>query len=336
MSSPYYEGPVSDHFDGQLFANLYAPTIDRSLADIRRWRRTSHRAPWPRPLQTIATDRPPAASQPLRIAMVGHASLLIQVAGCNILIDPVWSKRASPLSFAGPARHQPPGIAFADLPPIHVVLLTHSHYDHMDIPTLKRLWSAHRPRLIAPLGNDVVVRRAAEALRAETADWWDTIPLTPGLTLQVTPANHWSARTPWDRRRALWSGFALHTPAGPLYLAGDTAFGDGSLFPEIRRRCGAPAVAVLPIGAYEPRWFMAAQHMNPADSVQALLACGAHTGLGIHWGTFQLTDEAQDAPKLALAEALAVHALSPARFIPLHPGQVFATGEHPTCAIPAA
>jgi L-ascorbate metabolism protein UlaG (beta-lactamase superfamily) len=336
VSSVYYQGPPTDHFDGQVFFNLYAPTVDRSFADIRRWRRTARRTPWPRMAPAITADRPPAGSEGLRIAMVGHAALLIQVAGCNILIDPIWSERASPLRFAGPRRHQPPGIAFADLPPIHVVLITHNHYDHMDVPTLQRLWSAFRPRIIAPLGNDVVLRRAAERLRAETGDWWDTIALSSKLTVQFTPANHWSARTPWDRRRALWCGFVLHTQAGPVYLAGDTAYGDGTLFGEIRRRCGAPAVAVLPIGAYEPRWFMAAQHMNPDEAVAALLALDAGMGLGIHWGTFQLTDEGQEAPALALAAALTVRGMPPARFIALHPGQVTATADAPTCAKPAS
>ncbi len=323
MSAIYYQGPPSDHFDGARFRNLYAPTTDRTLRDIWRWRRTSTRAPWPPPVHAIATDRPPAGSQSLRIVLVGHASLLIQVANLNLLIDPLWSDRASPVRFAGPRRHQPPGIAFADLPPIHAVLITHSHYDHLDIPTLRRLWAAHRPRLIAPLGNDTVIRRAAASLRVQTGDWWDRIDLSPDLALQFTPANHWSARGLNDRRRALWSGYLLHTPQGVLYLAGDTAYGTGELFTELRRRCGPPRVAVLPIGAYAPRWFMAAQHMNPAEAVDAFRALGADHALGVHWGTFQLTDEAQSAPAEALAAATAAHALPPGAFRPMHPAEVW-------------
>jgi L-ascorbate metabolism protein UlaG (beta-lactamase superfamily) len=199
------------------------------------------------------------------------------------------------------------------------VLLTHSHYDHLDRATLRRLHARHRPRIVAPLGVDKVVR----PLAADTADWWDTIALSDTVSATLTPANHWSSRTPWDRRRTLWCGYALHTPSGLVYLAGDTAFGDGRLFPELRARLGAPLAAILPIGAYEPRWFMAAQHMNPAEAVHAFDALGATQGLGVHWGTFQLTDEAQHHPPAALDEALADRGIPPARFRALRPAETW-------------
>ena len=226
----FYSGPVSDHFDGQRFANLHGPTVDRGLRDILRWRRQGRGTPWPPPSRSVAMDRPPARVAGLRIVLVGHASLLIQAFGCNILVDPVWSQRASPLTFAGPKRHTPPAIAFAALPNIDVVLITHSHYDHLDIPTLKRLWARDRPRLIAPLGNDVVIRRAAEPLVVETLDWDDRADLAAGLAVTCVPANHWSSRSLSDRRRALWCGYVLRTPAGCVYLAGDTGYGTGTLF----------------------------------------------------------------------------------------------------------
>jgi L-ascorbate metabolism protein UlaG (beta-lactamase superfamily) len=319
----YYNGKLSDHFDGDRFFNLYGKTIDRGLRDILRWRRSRTPTPWPAPTTTVTRDRPPASSETLRIALVGHASLLIQSAGQNILIDPLWSERASPFTALGPVRHQPPAIAFEDLPPIDTVLITHCHYDHMDIPTLVRLHKRDQPRIITSLGNDAVLRRADRSLAAEAYDWWDRVDLGAGLTLNLCPAIHWSSRILLDRRRALWSGFVLHAPEGPVYLAGDTAFGDGTLFREIRRRAGAPLVAILPIGAYAPRWFMQPQHMDPDDAVRALLECGATTGLGIHWGTFQLSDEGQDDPEQGLATAGARHGVAPGRFRAARPGDVW-------------
>jgi L-ascorbate metabolism protein UlaG (beta-lactamase superfamily) len=301
----YYNGKLSDHFDGDRFFNLYGKTTDRNLPDLLRWRLKRKPTPWPAPTTTVKRDHPPARSETLRIALVGHASLLIQSAGQNLLIDPHWSERASPLSFAGPVRHQPPAIAFEDLPPIDTVLITHCHYDHMDIPTLARLQERDHPRIIAPLGNDAVLRRANRALVAEPYDWWDIVELGPGLTLSLCPALHWSSRILIDRRRALWSGFVLHAPEGPVYIAGDTAFGDGNVFREVRRR------------------FMQAQHMDPDDAVRALLACGATTGLGIHWGTFQLSDEGQNEPEADLAAALVRHNLAPGRLRASRPGDVW-------------
>ena len=329
MRNPYYRGPKTDHFDGTRFTNLHGPTQDRSLHDIWRWKRAARPAPWPQPVSTVAADRPPACSERLRVSMVGHATLLIQVAGLNILIDPVWSDRASPLSFAGPRRHAPPGIAFADLPKVDAVLVTHSHYDHMDLPTLRRLWARDRPLVIAPLGNDAVIRRTAARIEVQTGDWWDRFELAGDVRVTLCPANHWSSRSLSDRRCALWCGFVLHTPKGVIYLAGDTGWGDGTLFAQVRTRCGRPLLAVLPIGAYEPRWFMAAQHMNPAEAVQALHACGADFGLGVHWGTFQLTDEAQDAPALALALARTADGVAPDRFRAMRAGE---TWQPPTAA----
>jgi L-ascorbate metabolism protein UlaG (beta-lactamase superfamily) len=312
---------VSDHFDGERFFNLYGPTVDRSLGDAWRWKSRGAAARWPPPTRLVVRDEPPRRVEGLRIVLVGHASLLIQAAGCTMLIDPVWSERASPLSWLGPRRHQPPGIGFDALPRIDAVLITHSHYDHMDIATLRRLHRRDRPRLIAPLGNDMILGRAG--LRAETADWWERVVLTERVAVALCPANHWSSRTLFDRRRALWCGYVLQTPAGAVYLAGDTGYGDGTLFAEVRRRHGPLAVAVLPIGAYEPRWFMAPQHMNPDEAVRALLGCGAAQGLGVHWGTFQLTDEAREAPRDALAAARAEHGVPDARFRALVAGEVW-------------
>ena len=264
--------------------------------------------------------RPAVREAGVVVTMVGHASVLIQAGGCNLLLDPVWSERASPVGFAGPRRADAPGVAFEDLPPIDAVLLTHSHYDHMDVATLARLRAVHGPRVIAPLGNGAVLAGRAGAV--EEGDWGQRFDVG-AVSVTLHPAYHWSARGLGDRRMALWCGFVIGTPAGVVYAAGDTGYGDGAPFRQVRAQFGAPVAAVLPIGAYEPRWFMKAQHANPAEAVQMMGDCGAAQGLGVHWGTFQLTDEGREAPAVALAEACAAAGVGAGRFLALRPGDVW-------------
>ena len=239
----------------------------------------------------------------LRVTAIGHATMLIQTAGLNILTDPVWSERASPFAFAGPKRVRAPGLAFDELPKIDVVLVTHNHYDHLDIATLTRLAETHNPRVITPLGNDTIMRAEIPAIRAEAFDWGDSVDLGGGVTAALHPSRHWSARGPFDRNRALWAAFALKTPGGGIYHVGDSGYGDGQHFRTAREKYGPFRLAILPVGAYEPRWFMLDQHMNPDDAVKALADLGARRAIGHHFGTFQLTDEAIDAPAMALEVA---------------------------------
>jgi L-ascorbate metabolism protein UlaG (beta-lactamase superfamily) len=241
----------------------------------------------------------------------------------NILVDPVWSARASPVSWAGPRRVTAPGIAFENLPPIDAVLVTHNHYDHLDIGTLRRVWRRHRPRIVAPLGNDAVIARQAPDIAVAAHDWYETIALGDGVSVTLHPAHHWSARFLRDRRMALWCGFVLKTPAGVIYIAGDTGYGDGAIFRDVIARHGAPDVAILPIGAYEPRWFMQGQHTNPDEAVRIMLDTGAAQALGVHWGTFNLTDEPRLQPPQFLQSALAAHGVAADRFIALAPGDVW-------------
>ena len=300
----YYTGPVSDHFNGKQFFHAGLPSTDKSIFELLRWKLLGRQSRWPSSIPARSGVKPDSRVGGLRIIAIGHASLLIQVAGLNILVDPVWSDRASPFRSLGPRRRNQPSVAFHDLPPIHAVLVTHSHYDHMDTATLARLWKAHQPAVISPLGNDALIRKDAPDIVVQTGDWWQTFPLSDHVSATIVPAYHWSARNLGDRRFALWGGFILETPAGIVYSAGDTGYQDGKIFAEIRRRCGAPRVAILPIGAYEPRWFMTSQHADPAQAVQIAVDCGAQHLLGVHWGTFQLTDEPWDEPPQLLEKAM--------------------------------
>jgi len=240
-----------------------------------------------------------------------------------MLLDPVWSKRASPLRFIGPKRVNDPGIAFAELPPIDVVLVSHGHYDHLDLGTLSRIAAAHRARVITPLGNDTIMRNYDPTIAAEAYDWGNRVEIGVGLAVTLVAAQHWSARNLSDRNMSLWASFVIETPGGRIYFVADSGYGDGRYFRGARERHGPFKLAILPIGAYEPRWFMRDQHMNPAESVQALIDCGAEIALAHHYGTFQLTDEPFDAPLVALADALNAAGISAERFRALQPGQVW-------------
>lgn len=322
LRNPYYDGPPSDHFDGLRFFNPSARARDKGLGDLLRWKLPGKAARWPKTVP-VTTTRPEAQVAGMRMTMVGHATVLIQFAGLNILTDPVWSDRASPLSFAGPKRVTAPGIALDDLPPIDAVLLSHNHYDHCDLTTLRGLCARHDPLIVTPLGNDRLVRGAAPEARLFVGDWGKGTRIGGEVRVEIVPANHWSSRTTRDRRMALWGGFVLQDGTRTVYFAGDTGYGEGRIFADIRQRFGPIDVALIPIGAYAPEWFMKDQHCNPEDAVRILLALEARQAVGIHWGTFQLTDEAREEPAERLAAELSRRGIAPDRFVPGVPGGTY-------------
>ncbi|BCJ89471.1 membrane protein [Terrihabitans soli] len=318
----YYDGPLSDHFDGVRFFNPGYDT-DKSRADLLRFLAVEKRAEWPESWPSPFQDKPPAKSDALRVTLIGHASYLIQVAGLNVLTDPVYSERASPFTFAGPKRVNAPGIAFEDLPKIDIVLVTHNHYDHLDLKTLARLAARDNPRVVTPLGNDAIMKVHDPSIRTETYDWGERADLGSGIFAVPVPTAHWSARGLSDRRKALWASFVIETPAGRLYHVGDSAYAEGRNFKAHREAYGPFRLALLPIGAYEPRWFMQTNHMNPQEAVWAMKDLGVPQALGHHWGTFQLTAEPIEEPAQGLGIALAGAGIAPGAFLALRPGQVF-------------
>jgi L-ascorbate metabolism protein UlaG (beta-lactamase superfamily) len=323
-ANAYYQGPPSDHFDGVRFFNP-GSTGPRGRLAFLRWQLTDRGVAWPAAFASpFAADRPPARvdGDALRVSYVGHASFLLQTRGRNVLIDPVWADRASPFSFVGPRRVNAPGVAFDDLPKIDAVLVTHNHYDHMDVTTIGRLWQRFAPRIVTPLGNDTILKAEVSGLAAEAVDWDATVDLGGGLAVHAEPTLHWSARGTMDRSHALWASFVLEAGRNKIYCVGDSGFGNGALFERVARRHPGLALALLPIGAYEPRWFMRRSHMNPDEAVRALGLSGAAQAFGHHWGTFRLTNEAIEQPIIDLAAALAKHGVAAEKFPALRPGEV--------------
>lgn len=276
------------------------------------------RARWPRRVP-VAPQRPPALADARDVAVtfIGHSTFLIQSAQGNLLTDPMFSTRASPVPFLGPRRVREPGMRFDDLPEIGVVLLSHNHYDHCDTRTLRRLAKRFNPLVVTPLRNGDLLRSTGMR-RIEELAWWQVSRKSP-FPVTLAPAQHFSARTPFDRNRALWGSFTIELAGLRLYFAGDTGYGEH--FRLVRARLGRIGVALLPIGAYEPRWFMKDIHMNPAEAVQAHLDLEATTSVAMHFGTFRLTQEAIDAPIHDLHRALDERAVSRDAFQVLMPGE---------------
>ena len=294
--------PVSDHCDGERFFN---PTGDqaRPIGDVITWQRTRERSVWPEAVPLTSYPPPPAQVSRGAIAatFVGHSTFLLRTANTVILTDPMFATHAGPFGRLGPRRVRPPALSLDSLPIPDIVLVSHNHYDHLQPSSLRRCAQGAEPHFITPLGLGSFLRRLT-LQNVIDLDWWEAADLGDGRTVTCVPAQHFSARTPFDRNRTLWCGFVLETETGTVYFAGDSGYGPH--FKEIGRRCPSIDLALLPIGAYEPRWFMRPVHMNPAEAVQAHVDIGARVSLGMHFGTFQLTDEAIDEPLLALDRAL--------------------------------
>ncbi len=319
------------HHDGERFHNPAWLTGEQGDAEpqgarllaVLRWRLGGTRTAWPERV----TDPPPAGDpwqepEPgvVSVTFIGHSSFLIRLPGLIILTDPMFSERASPVSWAGPRRVRAAGRTLRELPRADLLLLSHNHYDHLDLPSLRALHRRGAPRVITPLGNAVHVRKAGR-FEIEELDWWQATSLAAPAGARVTavPARHFSSRTTRDTGRSLWAGFMVESGGVRLLFAGDS--GDGAHWQRIRERLGAPDLALLPIGAYAPRSLMRRVHMDPAEAVRAHRMLGAGRSIGMHFGTFQLTDEAIDAPQRELAEACREQQVAEESFVTLGFGE---------------
>ena len=268
--------------------------------DVLRWKFSSRPERSPSFVGDVVQSKPPSSVEgdELRITLINHSTVLLQQNGSNILTDPIWSERASPLSWIGPRRRRKPGVRWEDLPFIDTVLLSHNHYDHLDLGTLRRLADRGQSQFVVPAGVARLLRSNGIGPVHEL-DWGESLAVA-GTRVHSVPALHFSARGLFDRNRTLWCGYVVEAWGRIIYFAADTAF--GGHFASIRERFGAPYLALLPIGAYEPRWFMSAVHMGPEEAVKAHQILGAQTSIAIHHGTFQLADEGLDTPKKRLRE----------------------------------
>lgn len=306
----------SHHIEGG-FRNIHGRKTPR-LGFPLGWLINRKPAPWPRRVNTPYAPPQRAAADDIAVTFINHSTFLLQIGGIVLLTDPIWARRPSPIPLVGPRRIRPPGHRITALPRPDILLISHCHYDHLDLPSLRRVKRHAGPKVVTPLGNRSLLAHAGLRRVAEL-DWWQSAE-TDGLTITCVPAVHFSARTPFDRNRRLWGGFVVESAGRSVYFAGDTA--DGTHFAEIRARFPSIDLALLPIGAYAPREIMRAVHVDPHEAVAAHVAVGARRSIGMHFGTFAgLTDEAIDEPAASLAEAVRAAGLAPDAFTTLDFGE---------------
>ncbi len=309
--------PKSDHYDGEKFFLPWGDDL-KGFWSLVKWKATASTVPWPSqvPIKNHPF-RPLAPSEASSVTWINHATFLLQFPGVTVLTDPVFSERVSPVSFAGPKRVHGPGLALDSLPPVDVVIISHNHYDHLDLEALKLIDARFHPLFLVPLGDEELLKRAG-IQTVKALDWWEDVRVKD-VRFVFAPAQHWSSRKFWDKNKSLWGSYVIESGARKIYFAGDTGYGPH--FRDIKSRLGTPDLALLPIGAYKPRWFMKYYHMDPEEAVRAHLDLGAKLSVGMHFGTFQLTDEGIDEPVRDLKLALPKHRVPEEAFVVLDPGQ---------------
>lgn len=319
--------PVTDHSDGERFYNQdRSNDVEKSVFDLLKWKLAGNAQTWP---ESVDDNVTPNFSHSLQqgegaVTFINHATDLVQFPELTVLTDPVFSERASPFSWAGPKRHRTPGASIEELPKVDVVVISHNHYDHMDLDSLVAINQKDQPTFVVPLGNkkylvDNNIHNVIEL------DWWQDYTTKKGSIITLVPMQHWSARGLFDRSEALWGGFVIQSAGLSVLFAGDTGY--NRQFKDIEAKFGPMDLSLIPIGAYEPRWFMKNQHINPAEAVQAHQDLKSKLSAGMHFGTFQLTDEGIDDPEKALAMSLAEQGIDPNDFIVPKNGQTIVFGK---------
>jgi L-ascorbate metabolism protein UlaG (beta-lactamase superfamily) len=317
------EREISDHFDGKKFFN---PTLTEQFSpgfsDVFRMVKDG-RAEWPDHVENLGVPRLDVELGPNDIALtfVNHATFLIQFSGLNILTDPVWSDRLGPSLFGikvGPKRVRAPGVKIEDLPKIDVIVISHNHYDHLDIETLKKINDRFSPKVLVPLGHKSLIESIG-IKDVQELDWWESVKINPDIHITLTPGQHSSRRGLFDLDRSLWGGYFIQHGERGVYFDGDSGY--STHYAEINKQLGSPDIALLGVGAYLPRWFMKSLHMNPAEAVVAHKNLGAKLSIGMHSGTFQLSAEAFDQPSKDLKKALEQEGLLQGCFIFLYEGE---------------
>lgn len=316
LSEPGYKGPASDHFDGKQFINP-AGLRAKGLGEVIKWMRERTPGKWSERRDLPYGEKPlPVYDKGVRVTFVNHSTFLLQIDGVNIITDPVWSERVSPFSFAGPRRMRPPGIRFEDLPKIDIVLLSHNHYDHLDINYVKRIHQTFNPQFVVPLGVSGFLRKSG-ITKVKEFDWWQS-ELYGTMKIEAVPAQHFSGRGILDRDATLWCGYVIHRDGGNVYFAGDTGYNDVT-FREIGVKC-KPALSLIPIGAYKPEWFMSPIHCSPIEAVQIHQDLNTNQSIATHFGTFPLADDSFEDPVTLLHETLKAKGIPVTKFLVLEEG----------------
>jgi len=301
LSAPVYQGNKSDHFNGNQFVNP-GNVEEKGLKDVIKWAMNRDPGSWENTNENI-TYNPfldQSTDSTSKIYFINHSSFLIQLGKYNLLTDPVWSDRVSPFEWIGPQRKRPPGIKFEELPQIHFVLISHNHYDHLDIATIKRLKERYNPIIIAPLGIPAYLKTKGID-RQFAMDWWEETQLNDEISIACVPAQHFSGRGMFDRNKTLWAGYVIQSNFGNIYFAGDTGYGD--FIKQIGVRYSPIDLAMLPIGAYLPRWFMSPIHTSPEEAVRIHQDLQAKKSVAMHFGTFPLGDDGMTQPQEDLMKA---------------------------------
>ncbi len=315
------EYPISDHYDGKRFYNQDRNAGGgKSFLDLLKWKILETAKPWNR---SVEDNMKPDFSGPRKsdhgaITFINHATKFIQLQHINIITDPIFSERASPFSWIGPLRYRQAGADISELPKTNVVVISHNHYDHLDLPTLVKLHKRDEPLFVVPLGNKKLLVKEGLTNVIEL-DWWQSFSVGGSTKITLVPMQHWSARSLFDRSETLWGGYVIESSGLKILFCGDTGYNDH--FKQIEKKFGSMHLSIIPIGAYEPRWFMKGSHLNPEDAVQAHVDLKSKLSIGTHYGTFQLSNEGMDDPINDLKNSLEKFNVSSNHFLAPKNGQ---------------